>query len=52
VELYRGTPEGPVRVAPDANGVLWSDVLEASFATVPGALRVTWDGGQADVTPD
>jgi Uma2 family endonuclease len=52
VELYRGTPEGPVRVAPDANGVLWSDVLEASFATVPGALRVTWDGGQVDVTPD
>jgi Uma2 family endonuclease len=52
VELYRGTPDGPVRVAPDAGGVLWSDILEAGFATVPGALRVTWDGGQADVTPD
>ncbi|CAN5168480.1 hypothetical protein BH24ACT1_BH24ACT1_10170 [soil metagenome] len=52
VELYRGTPDGPVRVAPDDDGRVWSGVLGAGFATAGNAVRVTWDDGQADVTPD
>ncbi len=50
VELYRGTPAGPVLVAPDESGVVWSEVLGAGLATVGAAIRVTWDDAQADVT--
>jgi Uma2 family endonuclease len=52
VELFRGTPGGPSRVAPDLDGGVWSEVLEAGFATVADAIRISWDGGQADVIPD
>lgn len=50
VELYRGTPAGPVLVAPDNDDCVRSDVLRAGFITVGDAIRVTWDDGQADVT--
>jgi Uma2 family endonuclease len=50
VELYRGTPTGPVRMTPGADEVVWSEVLGAGLATVGPAIRLTWDDGQADVT--
>lgn len=50
VELYRGLPEGPVRVAPGPDGSVRCEVLEAGLVTIGGAIRVDWDGGQADVT--
>ncbi len=50
VELYRGTPEGPVRVAPGPDGSVRCEVLEAGLVTIGGAIRVTWDDGQDDVT--
>ncbi len=52
VELFRGTPDGAVRVAPEHDGAVRSEVLGATFATVVGAVRVSWDTGQADVNPD
>ena len=51
VELYRRAPDGALR-APDDDGAVRSEVLEATLATLGDALRVSWDGGQADVTVD
>lgn len=46
VELLRLRGEKLVRVEPDAEGALLSEVLGASFATVAGPhLRVAWEGG-------
>jgi hypothetical protein len=50
VELYRGSPQGPVRVPPGPDGSVCCEVLEAGLVTIAGAIRVDWDGGEADVT--
>lgn len=50
VELFRGTPDGPLRKAPGGDGMVWSEVLKAGFATAGEAVLLTWDGGHADVT--
>jgi Uma2 family endonuclease len=50
MELFRGTPDGPAQVTSGDDGALRSDVLGAGFATLDRRLRITWDGGQADVT--
>jgi Uma2 family endonuclease len=50
VELYRGSPQGPVRAPPGPDGSVRCEVLEAGLVTIAGAIRVDWEGGEADVT--
>lgn len=51
VELFRPTPEGEMAaVVPEADGSVRSEVLDVVLATVEGPLlRLTWDGGSAEV---
>lgn len=47
VELHRDG--GPVE--PDPTGAVHSDVVGAGFGLTPdGALRITWDSGEAEIT--
>lgn len=49
VELLRTTGDRLLPVTSDAQGALRSEVLGAQFATVDGRLRITWQGGVADI---
>ncbi len=49
VELFRRVDERLLPVSTDARGAVVSDVLGISLATVDGVLRLTWDGGAAEV---
>lgn len=49
VEVYRATEYRLVPVAPDADGGLESEVLGIRFDRVNGKLRLTWDGGSAEI---
>ncbi|GAA2539102.1 Uma2 family endonuclease [Pseudonocardia hydrocarbonoxydans] len=48
-ELYRLVEDRLLPVQADAAGELASDVLGVRVRAVPDALRLTWDGGSADV---
>lgn len=49
-ELYRRREDGNMVQVEQANGSAFSDVLGCTFAVVDGPrLRVTWDGGAAEV---
>jgi hypothetical protein len=48
-ELYRLVEDRLPPVQADAAGELASDVLGVRVRAVPDALRLTWDGGSADV---
>lgn len=49
VELLRAVGDQLLPVTTDADGAVRSDVLGARFATVDGRLRITWQGGAADL---
>jgi Uma2 family endonuclease len=51
-ELFRGVESVVTPVTVGSDGVLTSDVLGTGFATVDDRLRVTWDGGWADIAVD
>lgn len=52
LEAFRGIDRQAAPVTPDAAGAWWSEVLQASLAPGEGTIRITWDGGQAEVRPD
>lgn len=49
VELLRAVGDRLLPVSADAEGGMRSEVLGVRFATVDGRLRITWNGGGADV---
>lgn len=49
VELFTGVDGAVSPVSAGGDGVLVSDVLGTGFVTVEQCLRVTWDGGGADI---
>jgi Uma2 family endonuclease len=48
-EIYRAYGSRLLPVLPALDGVLGSDVLRIRMGTVDGKLRITWDGGSADI---
>lgn len=49
VQLFRLIAGDFRQVIPDAEGTAQSDVLGIRLRTVAGKLRITWDGGSADI---
>lgn len=49
VELLRAVGPRLLPVVGDAEGTVRSEVLGAAFTTVEGVLRISWDGGSADL---
>ena len=49
VELLRSVGGRLLPVSTDADGAVRSDVLGAQFVAVAGGLRITWEGGVAEL---